>query len=284
MGCLILRGLSSINDENIIKLGELVVHRSEVKPQNWEFHCSSLSPITYTIVGDNTFVDGSKEKNSTDIVDKLANSNECNIIVSDKYLLKYINCDPNIYSINLEDIKACYNLTFLRINLIGDIINIKHLNKLTYLDISPTNNDNCYGDIAEALKNSIDFNTMITINTDKIYGDLSKMPPKFLGFNHGDGKRHATFSWKGERSHDSYIMAFHIGFNLGEDIDKMLINQSKCVNSIDLLQSWVRNISVNGTSNYKTDTEVQDACRILIGYGFDVVINGTNMKNFLGIE
>ena len=110
-----------------------------------------------------------------------------------------------------------------------------------------------YGDIsnfsaASTLK-------QLSIDDAKLTGDISLLPSELLYFRNSNKK--SIFTWNTEREVNSSIIGLY-KINLGNDVDKMLINQSKCTaKELGNNPSWFRTINAFGTRTSASDAAVQ---------------------------
>lgn len=158
--------------------------------------------------------------------------------------------DRNCGYIVLSDMKNTYgtidfkgkavNTTTLRIVNTPNVV--LNLNGLSASKLQNITVGNATGTI-NSLPDSIDSIYIIGINN--VTGDLSLMKNKFTFISGG------KFTWKNERD-NSYPIISMSYVNIGEDCDKMLINQAKCPAS-----SKSKKISIIGTRTSASDAAVQ---------------------------
>ncbi len=196
--------------------------------------------------------------------------NKENDVTFDFDLLKYVNIkntevsggsniigdvsflsDKNCGYIVLSNMKNIYgtidfkgkaiNITTLRMTNVPNVV--VNVNGLSASKMQNITLDNATGTINK-LPDSID--SIYITRTNNVTGDLSLMKNKLIYVSGG------TFTWKNERD-NSYPIISLVNVNIGEDCDRMLINQAKCPAS----SSTSKLINVIGTRTSASDTAVQ---------------------------
>lgn len=290
INCLITKLKGTVNNSNIPKIGELIIG---IKVTGKDRFISLESEIgqTVTIYGDSYFMNSSNQKEGNTLgigtmsmnsyvadkngtmsfpnkyaikkiqgnvfedtdISELAFNDSLQILVSDAFYgdLKHLSNKTGLVEINLSN-KATS----------GDIAALKPCTKVSKIFLSSSA---IYGDIscfyaASALN-------QLTIDEAKLTGDISLLPSGLLYFRSYNGK--SIFTWDNERKADSSIIGLY-NINLGNDVDKMLINQAKCtVKELGDNPSWFRVIIVFGTRTSASD----EAITTLQGKGYTVSVN-----------
>ncbi len=192
------------------------------------------------------------------------------------------------------DIEAVKNLTtlttlsFSDTKISGDIEAVKNLTTLTTLGLSRTN---VSGNI-EAVKNLTAL-TMLSLSDTKISGDVNNINAnKCYAFIDGTSIKGELstvnclviapsaekFTWKSSSSRKAkgltglYILNYHAGAHLGNDVDNCLIDEAS-LNFPEIEDSIYKQIALTGTRTSASD----DAVAKLKEKGISVFINGTKI-------
>ena len=290
INCLITKLKGTVNNSNIPKIGELIIGIKVTGKDRFISLESEIGQIV-TIYGDSYFMNSSNQKEGNTLgigtmsmnsyvadkngtmsfpnkyaikkiqgdvfedtdISELAFNDSLQILVSDAFYgdLKHLSNKTGLVEINLSN-KATS----------GDIAALKPCTKVSKIFLSSSA---IYGDIscfyaASALN-------QLTIDEAKLTGDISLLPSGLLYFRSYNGK--SIFTWDNERKADSSIIGLY-NINLGNDVDKMLINQAKCtVKELGDNPSWFRAIIVFGTRTSASD----EAITTLQGKGYTVSVN-----------
>lgn len=290
INCLITKLKGTVNNSNIPKIGELIIGIKVTGKDRFISLESEIGQIV-TIYGDSYFMNSSNQKEGSTLgigtmsmnsyvadkngtmsfpnkyaikkiqgdvfedtdISELAFNDSLQILVSDAFYgdLKHLSNKTGLVEINLSN-KATS----------GDIAALKPCTKVSKIFLSSSA---IYGDIscfyaASALN-------QLTIDEAKLTGDISLLPSGLLYFRSHNGK--SIFTWDNERKADSSIIGLY-NINLGNDVDKMLINQAKCtVKELGDNPSWFRAIIVFGTRTSASD----EAITTLQGKGYTVSVN-----------
>ena len=121
--------------------------------------------------------------------------------------------------------------------------------------------ENVTGNISE-FNDIISRFTTLFIHGTSISGDISNLDTTVFSVP----SQYSNFSWKNTRPASKYIMSLS-SFNLGEDVDKMLIDQAECIKPTDV-SSYI--IDVYGTRTSSSDSAVSK----LKSKGYTIKING----------
>lgn len=315
MDCLVTKLKGTVNDENIAKLGEYVVHISAGSIVEFKVY-SVLNPVNLRIVGNGYFTnnDGSQNlgKNKTIEVSQnivlYLSTGVYDIRISDKYSLDVLQVNMSVnmknkISLDIDKLHA-NNLTRFQvvnggtgnltkyfnnknINLVlldttdftGDISNLfkEHVGApITTLGLQRSKG--IYGDITNILLKT----NIASINgfegCGALTGDLSKTwtGTYFITFN---SVASTDFSWKGERSSSAYIFALENYPNFGSYLDAMLINQAKCKKSPSATQPYHLTITAIGTRTSASDTAIST----LQEKGFTVTVSAGKDANSISL-
>lgn len=290
INCLITKLKGTVNNSNIPKIGELIIGIKVTGKDRFISLESEIGQIV-TIYGDSYFMNSSNQKEGNTLgigtmsmnsyvadkngtmsfpnkyaikkiqgnvfedtdISELAFNDSLQILVSDAFYgdLKHLSNKTGLVEINLSN-KATS----------GDIAALKPCTKVSKIFLSSSA---IYGDIscfyaASALN-------QLAIDEAKLTGDISLLPSGLLYFRNHNGK--SIFTWDNERKADSSIIGLY-NINLGNDVDKMLINQAKCtVKELGDNPSWFRAIIVFGTRTSASD----EAITTLQGKGYTVSVN-----------
>lgn len=189
--CLVTKLNGVVNNNNLLKIGEMRIHISKVDSPTAEtqglcFHATNQCVLT--IIGDGYFTDStlSENKGQTLVIDVIerkdiyVSNGDFDISIGNKYFLKEILfatfgiAVPNTAvnkSISIDDIKYSTELTKLRISAInttGDCTSLNNLSKLTELKVR---NSSIYGDLSVLKdKTALEF---IQVSNCNVSGDLS---------------------------------------------------------------------------------------------------------------
>lgn len=160
-----------------------------------------------------------------------------------------------IFSLSVKDTKT------QNISCINDVVDITGLGDqeggITMKGSS------LYGDISVFNKFKEIENISVGNNTN-INGEISQINTRFLSSNSNN-----VFTWKNTRPTTHKIMAI-ANINLGNDVDKMLIDQAACiVSDSDKSWNWKYQINVIGTRTSASD----DAVSELQNKGYTILIN-----------
>ena len=297
--CIITKLKESVTDDDLLALGELrfsigqdpIITNADIR----KLTITSGVNQTISIIRGGYFTNSSFSSNLGTSLALTANTEtsvyisntESVISIPDKYSIKLFSVGTNPYEtswrVKLEDFNNCNLLTTLRlrhsVGIVGDLADLVGCQQLTglYLNVS----SNVTGDVGNlarmtnlkrvelaltsvtgnvaSLKDSSAILSLDATST-AVYGDLSKLPQQMVYFNVTNGN--GAFLWSDTRSTNAYVVTL-IGPNLGNDVDRMLINQSQCLVSPDV---GTKSISVRGTRTTTSDSAVQ----ILQGKGYSV--------------
>ena len=97
-------------------------------------------------------------------------------------------------------------------------------------------------------------------------GDISALSNNLAFLSTQGGT--TTLSWKGERAESANIIALE-DVRLGDDVDRMLINQAKCKAKFLGDSSWYHRIMASGNRTSASDNAVQT----LKSKGYTIVVN-----------
>ena len=229
---------------------------------------------------------------------------EYDIFISNKYnLLRLLLQNTDRFISNMEDYKYLNSLVILYTSntCVGDVANIKNLQNLGRVALvspnisgditdfavdSSLNNSKCYGDFTNILKNAsytslYDLNSIIDVNTgsDKEFkGDVSQASAGIILLSYTKNKRPINVTWKTTRAASSPVIAFESvsnvnGWNFGDDLDAMLINQAQC--SYGTRPSYIAYKTINVLGNRTSASDA--AVATLKGNGFIIKVNGETL-------
>ena len=276
--CLVTKLKGTVYNSNIPKIGELIIGIKVTGKDRFISLSSEIGQVV-TIHGDSYFMSSSKEnlgytlgigtaEMNTYVADKngtmsfpnkynikkiqgnvfedtdlseLAFSNKFQTLTSDAFYgdIKYLSNKPNFVEINIAN-KA----------LFGDIASLKSCTKLSKIWLSGSA---VYGDISNfSAASTLE---QLSIDDAKLTGDISLLPSELLYFRNSN--KESIFTWNTERKGDSSIIGLY-KINLGNYVDKMLINQAKCTaKELGSNPNWFRVIDVFGTRTSASDAAVQ---------------------------
>lgn len=276
--CLVTKLKGTVNNSNIPKIGELMIGIKVTGADRFISLESEIGQVV-TIRGDSYFMSSSNENSGNTLG---IGSTTMNTYVADKkgtmsfpnkYVIKKIqgnvfeDTDLSELAFNNKlqilvsnafcgDIKHLSNKTdFVEINLankalFGDIASIKSCTKLSKIWLSGSA---VYGDISNL--SAISTLEQLSIDDAKLTGDISLLPSELLYFRNSN--KESLFTWNTERKGDSSIIGLY-KINLGNDVDKMLINQAKCtVKELNGNPTYFRNISVFGSRTSASDAAIE---------------------------
>lgn len=288
--CLVTKLKGTVNNSNIPKIGELMIGIKVTGADRFISLESEIGQVV-TISGDSHFMNYSNENSgntleigptsmNTYVADKngtmyfpnkyvikkiqgnvfedtdlseLAFSNKLQRLVSNAFCgdIKHLSNKPNLVEINLAN-KA----------LFGDIASLKSCTKLETIWLSGSA---VYGDVSNF--SAVSTLKQLSIDDAKLTGDISLLPSELLYFRNSN--KESIFTWNTERREDSSIIGLY-KINLGNNVDKMLINQAKCTaKELGGNPSWFRTINVFGTRTSASDAAIQT----LQSKGYTVSIN-----------
>lgn len=302
MKCLVTKLKESVVNDSLLKLGELMLRfdKTAEDDNNRYIAVASTADIIMTIKGDAYFIDSLTSKNigkETKIVGntgsaKLLVSNEkCEVHINNKYPLTVLQMNnPGISGdlsfvsgmnkmstltlgasnitgnlSNLTAVKGLINLNILSEKTTGDLSALAHLTEMKNLNIECSNITGNLEDLS-SLKKLEDFK----LKKAPVEGDVSSLPESVAFFSTQKGT--SVLSWKGERSSNTKIIALE-SVRLGDDIDRMLINQSKCIAAPLGDDVWYSKIEVYGNRTSASDEAVQT----LKNKGYTVRVNDVTL-------
>lgn len=257
--CLVTKLKGKVNDSSLLKLGEMRLSiNKDITPEE---STRSLRVIfkksTVLEALDGYFTDANFSNNLGKTSNCLATvqntfivSNEDCTISLNKYLLQNIRRNGYIkkmqLSFDIADLKysSLTSIYLPNTQVSGDIAALGNLTNLTKLDLS---NTKVSGDIA-ALKN-LTLLTSVVLSNTQVSGDIAVLPENILIVYFS---KNNNVTWSTRPS--SYSIFSLIGANLGDSVDKMLINMANCTNKTTTSNN---NISVFGTRTSASDAAVQ---------------------------
>lgn len=298
--CLVTKLNGIVNNNNIQKLGELRFQLLPVSSPTADTEGITLKfskNTSVAISGNAYFTDSALSANNGKTVDFTENkgqliyvsNNDGYLSILDKYaimtlqvsyskamldldLLKFTNKLENLVckaSGNISILGNFKNISTVRISgdeLYGDIKSLKDAANLEIIEIASLN---ITGNISALSK--LNKCKRIMLKGAVLTGDLSDLPTNCKFFEAIDANyTHVNhLSWSKERPSTSNIVALNEVW-LGNDVDKMLINQAKCnVGFISSDQSWFKAIKVHGTRTSASD----EAVRTLQAKGYTISVN-----------
>lgn len=276
MECLSLRLSKSVNNTDLFRPNDLIVKKKSEEESTFEI----MPVLGKTVLGkveipqDGVFVkSGTSTKNISGwFADDVLSVST--ISFNDKRNIKQIVLSKH-YSIDSRQFQGCTELQKISFINNAELINpnLSFLNEYFQPNILTNISLDTYieGNIVDVINyfpNLIYCNFSNNATITNIYGDLSKINDDLKCMVRFPKKNLHAFSWESERP-SSYKIISMIDCYLGKDIDKMLINQSKCLSEG---VTWDKIISVKGESTYKTNTEVQEAIEILKSKGYYVLV------------
>lgn len=257
--CLVTKLKSSVNDNELYRIGEL---RGVITVDNpdAQFVVKGLNPNIekdYVVTVEANFQDGTTKRDI--FVPKGTNKHQTALKVS---LVKG----------NIIKIYPKYYLTEIRLeNVHFDFSELQYCKSLKYLSgiTGEGINDLSYLYDIEGFQM---YNCALETGGAKVIGDLSRMPKSFCYIFATIGSQELT--WETNRPSDANIISMnYIRLN---NLDTMLINQANCqaVDSVDIIASgFNKNIIVYGTRTSASDTAVQT----LKEKGYTVMVNGVTL-------
>lgn len=298
--CLITKLNGIVNNDNILKLGELRLQLLPVSSPTVDTEGIMLKfskNTSVAISGNAYFTDSALSANKGKTVEFTGNiaqllyvsNNDGYLSIQDKYDIMVLQASYSKTMLDLDLLKFSNKLEILvckasgNISILGNFKNIstvqikgdelygdiKGLKDVTNLEILEIASLNITGDISSLSK--LNKCNRIILKGAVLTGDLSDLPTNCKYFEAIDTnythKNH--LSWSKERPSTSNIVALNEVW-LGNDVDKMLINQAKCnVGFISSDQSWFKAIRVHGTKTSASD----EAVRTLQGKGYTISVN-----------
>lgn len=165
------------------------------------------------------------------------------------------------------------NLTLSKINVTGDIANVKNLTSLVDFVVEDASDANAaggkynvYGDVANLRNTKIAF--CGGLKHTSVSGDLAKLPSicRFFSAIGND----STFTWSNRGSSESIIGLQQV--KLGDNVDTMLINQASCTATTST-EAASKRIDVYGNRTSSSDSAVST----LKNKGYTVMVNGITL-------
>ena len=255
----ITRLKGSVNDNSILKLGEIRIGIDSIKDNIALKIVSINNDGIMEIIGDGYFTDKSfvenlgKKIKYSDLKSHIAyfSKGTYDVALLDKYSISSIeiqSTNTNIgVSFDVSILKYLSSLTTLNLTntlVSGDIGDLSNLSSLTTLNLTNTLVSGDIGDLSNlpSLKKAY-------LKGSNYSGDLSKMPSmlSFISFKYDKGSR---LTWK-NRDTKYPIMSIE-GTAFLDNVDAMLINQSNCTESNETLKI----IEVKGARTSASDTAV----------------------------
>ena len=183
--CLITKLKGSVDNNSLLKLGEMRIKVSEDSSNTPSRHKIALTfyeDTVLSIIGNGYFTNDSLSANNGKSISVKANvqtelyvsNGNFEISIPNKYALTYLRIYPSYISVNIEDLKYSSELTNITITetpSYGDISALRNLTKLTHIGAFVCNE--IYGDIS-ALSNLIGLTTL-GLNGTKVSGDISAL-------------------------------------------------------------------------------------------------------------
>lgn len=300
MKCLVTKLKESVSNDNLLKLGEFVLNfeRSEGEDVTKRYiEISSIADIILTIKGDAYFIDAKTNENLGTEVSVVGNTgakkvyvsnSTCEVHVNSKYKVATLGINSSSTYGKLSFTSGMDNFTTLVLGksvITGNLSEIKHLKKLVSFTMQTDTIKGNLSDLSDLLNlrvlnlesnqvsgNLSDLQKMKELKDCRLKrgdfeGDISLLSDKlsFLSTQQGS----SVLSWKGERSADANIIALE-SVRLGDDIDRMLINQAKCIAAPLSAESWNNRLQVYGTKTSASD----EAVKTLKNKGYEVMVNG----------
>ena len=287
--CLITKLNGTINNDSILKLGELRLSFTSTGSSK-ELSIGLKESQKLSIIGNGYFTDASGsnlgktiDANSVGTTTFHVSDGEFELSIPNKYKLyglKVKNCSiSDLAELKYSPLFEYFETTNFKIS--GDIANLSELKNLTNLGLS---NTQVRGDIASlAGMARLDYVSLLNTQVSGDIASLSELKNLTILFagsnNHGDvavlspilqfinmNKKSATWS---TRPSSSTIIAME-NVDFGNQVDKMLQNQAQCVKpEIQNEQAWKRNINVIGTRTSASD----NAVAVLQGKGYTIIVN-----------
>ena len=303
MQCLVTKLKESVANDKLLKLGEFVLsfEKSEDGDVTKRYiDISSNQGAIMEIKGDAHFIDSATNENIGTKINIVKNtgskriyvSNDaCEVHVTEKYGLTSLGFDNTCIHGRLSFTSGMSDLVianFGKTNISGNLSEIKHLEKLVQLTMR---SDEISGSLSEIkhlekirnlnLESSAIYGNIedllemqeladCSLKKTDVQGDLSTLPGSVAFFSSQRGA--SVLDWKGERSSNAKIIALE-SVRLGDDIDRMLINQAKCVAAPLKENAWYSKIQVYGNRTSASDNAVET----LKGKGYKIVVNDVTL-------
>lgn len=144
-----------------------------------------------------------------------------------------------------------------------DLADLKGATGLTSLGLI---NSRAYGDVGNLKDTQVNIRSSFSRIKGHVYGDLATLPKE--SYFWGDSNENNVYSWS-ERAADAYMLGLG-DVHLGDDVDKMLINQQDLGWATTQTAGWPRNITVHGRRTSASDAAVE----ALKARGCVVKVNG----------
>lgn len=273
--CLVTKLKGVVQNDNLVKLDELVFHAlGDPAQRGGRLKISYVDGVsrTVTLVG-GTFTNGTTAVSGSSIDTNLTyngDNRDVKVHIPDKSQLYYLQLESGTF--DYPDFFYMPNLHEIRFDSVEDITTEK-LKKL--IDTCPNlvvSKVGCHWSLGLAPVDVAAFaegQNLEAIVDESIYsGDVSTLPAKVLEF-HGVG----NLQWLGTRPSTSMIMSMPNtgGYpcNFGDYLDAMLINQANCT-------SWpdgVKVIRVNGNRTAASDAAVATLKQL----GWTIIVNGVEL-------
>ncbi len=298
--CLVTKLNGIVNNDNIQKLGELKFQLLPVSSPTADTEAITLKfskNTSVAISGDAYFTNSKLSANNGKTVDFTENypqllyvsNNDGYLSIPDKYSIITLQANYSKTMLDLDLLKFSNKLEVLVCKASGDISILGNFKNISTIQIRE---DELYGDI-KSLKDAANLRILeirslnitgdisslsklnkcnrVILNGAVLTGDLSDLPINCNFFESIDaGYTHVNhLSWSKERPSTSTIVALSEVW-LGNDVDKMLINQAKCkVGFISSDASWFKAIKVHGNKTSASDEAVQT----LQSKGYTISVN-----------
>lgn len=298
--CLITKLNGIVNNDNILKLGELKLQLLPVSSPTANTEAITLKfskNTSVAISGDAYFTNSGLSSNNGKTIDFAENdaqllyvsNNDGYLSIPDKYSITTLQADYSKIMLDLDLLKFSNKLENLVCKASGDISILGNFKNISTIQIK---NDELYGDI-KSLKDAVNLGILeivslnitgdisslsklnkckrIILNGAVLTGDLSDLPINCKYFEAIDANyTHVNhLYWGKERPSTSTIVALNEVW-LDNDVDKMLINQAKCnVGFISSEQSWFKSIKVHGNRTSASD----EAVHTLQSKGYTISVN-----------
>lgn len=167
--CLVTKLKSSVNEDSLRKLGELMCELSKGK----QYYSAVTGESSSIRAIDGAFSDGSKESNTPVEV-----TTDTKVAISNKY--KLYSLSLTLREFDLDELRYCSNMGELRLvsagGIKGDLSALKNLQKLTKLQVSTEvkySNPNIIGDISVLA--SLKALNLVTLSYTGISGDIASL-------------------------------------------------------------------------------------------------------------
>ena len=298
--CLITKLNGIVNNDNILKLGELRLQLLPVSSPTADTEAVTLKfskNTSVAISGNAYFTDSALSANNGKTVNFTGNiqqliylsNNDGYLSILDKYDIMILQVNHAKTMLDLDLLKFTNKLEILVCKASGNISKLGNFKNISTIQIK---GDELYGDIKslnddtnleileiDSLNITGDISSLSKLNKCKrimlkgavLTGDLSDLPTNCKYFECTDRNyTHIShLSWSKERPSNSNIVALNEIY-LDNDVDKMLINQAKCnVGFTSSDPSWFKAITVHGTRTSSSD----EAIRTLQGKGYTISVN-----------